>query len=242
MRVNLFRRRVLLVLASLFVIAASLGPAAFSQQSDPLGAGLPISIFRRAKSDRRTSAKPRPVEKAPLLKLEWRLNKVAANGSDEETAERTFNSGDRIRLAVRTNQDGYLYAIHQKSKTSPGVVIFPDSAINYGNSRVDRGEEFILPSNCPVNISRRDCSMVLTFSSGEELLHLFFTREPFNDLPISASDATESIPATLLEKLKNESGQVLRRQKGSTPFSELLTNINTKDNEDIMETITLTKG
>jgi hypothetical protein len=45
-----------------------------------------------------------------------------------------------------------------------------------------------------------------------------------------------------LEKLEKESGQILRRQKGSTPASELLTNINPKDNEDIMETITLTKG
>ena len=76
--------------------------------------------------------------------------------------------------------------------------------------------------------------MVLTFSGSVELFHLFFTREPFADLPLSASGTTESIPARLLEKLKNESGQILRKQKGSTPFSELLTNINTKDNEDII--------
>ena len=240
MRVNLSGGRVLLVLACLFAFAAAPGGPAFSQQSDVLGVGSPVSIVRKVKVDR-VSHKPRPVEKALLLKLEWRLQKVSANGSDEETGKRTFNNGDRVRLSVRTNQDGYLYVIHQKSPSSPGVVIFPDSAINYGNSQVGKSEELVLPSNCPVNISRRDCSVILTFGDSEELFHLFFTREPFTDLPNSASDATNSIPATLLEKLKNESGQILRRQKGSTPFSELLTNINTKDNEDIMETITLTK-
>ena len=240
MRVNLFCRRVLPMLAWVLAFAASPGRAAFSQQSDPLGVGSPVSIVRKAKADRRMSSKARPVERAPLLKLEWRLYKVSADGSDEETGDRSFKSGHRLRLSVRTNQDGYLYVIHQKSPSAPGVVIFPDSAVNYGNSRVDKSEEFVLPSNCPVNVARRDCSVVLTFSGGEELFHLFFTREPFKDLPSSASDATE-IPATLLEKLKNESGQILRRQKGSTPFSEPLTNINIKDNEDIMETIRLAK-
>ena len=240
MRVNLSGGGVLLVLSCLFAFAAAPGGPAFSQQSDVLGVGSPVMIFRKVKVDR-TSRKAKPVERALLLKLEWGLHKVSANGSDEETGQRAFKSGDRVRLAVRTNQDGYLYVIHQKSPSSPGVVIFPDSAINYGNSQVGKSQEVVLPSNCPVNISRRDCSVVLTFSDGEELFHLFFTREPFNDLPVSASDAINSIPATLLEKLKSESGQVLRKQKGSTPFSELLTNINTKDNEDIMETITLTK-
>ena len=239
MRVNM-STRLLLVLAGLFAFAAASGGPAFSQQSDVLNNGSEVMIFRKAKVDR-AAHKNRPVEKVLLLKLEWGLHKVSANGSDEETGERTFKSGDRVRLAVRTNQDGYLYVIHQKSPSSPGVVIFPDAAINYGSSQVGKTEELVLPSNCPVNISRRDCSVVLTFSNSEELFHLFFSREPFTDLPNSASDATNSIPATLLEKLKNESGQILRKQKGSTPFSELLTNINTKDNEDIMETITLTK-
>ena len=235
MRVNLFRYWLLLILICLFSAEMAL-----AQQSDPLGNGMPVSIFRKAKPDRRATHKaPKPVERAPLLKLEWRLNKVSADGSDEETPQRTFKRGDRLRLSVRTNQDGYLYVIHQRSPDSPGDVIFPDSKINYGHSRVDKSEEFVLPSNCPINIARHDCAVVLTFSGDEELFHLFFTREPFSKLPASASEATEPIPATLLESLKSGSGQILRRQKGSTESSELLTNINTKDNEDIMETIVL---
>ena len=241
MQVNLSGGRVLLVLACLFAFAAAPERPAFSQQSDVLGVGSPVSIVRKVKVDRASHKSRPPVEKALLLKLEWRLQKVSANGSDEETGQRAFNSGDRVRLAVRTNQDGYLYVIYQKSPSSPGVVIFPDSAINYGSSQVGKSEEVVLPSNCPVDISRRDCSVVLTFSDGEELFHLFFTREPFTVLPASASEASNSIPATVLEKLMKESGQILKRQKGSTRFSELLTNINIKDNEDIMETITLTR-
>lgn len=235
MRVNLFRYWLLLILICLLSAAT-----AFSQQSDPLGIGVPVSIVRKAKPDRRATHKaPKPVERAPLLKLEWRLNKVSADGSDGETPQRTFRRGDRLRLSVRTNQDGYLYVVHQKSPDSPGVVIFPDSRINYGDSRIDKSEEFVLPSNCPIHVARRDCAVVLTFSGDEELFHLFFTREPFSKLPGSASEAVEAIPAEVLKSLEGGSGQILRRQKGSTEFSELLTNINTNDNEDIMETIIL---
>ena len=237
MRLNLVRCTLLLVLAYSFTFGAR---PIFPQQNDPLGVGVPVSIIRREKPTRRRS-KGKPVDRAPLLKLEWRLYKVLADGSEEEAGHDTFRRGDRLRLSVRTNQDGYLYVIHQRSSTSPGEVIFPDSKLNNGSSLVYKSEEFILPSNCPVKISRRDCALILTRSADAEVFHLFFSRDPFNDLPSSASDATESISADTLEKLMNDSGQILKRQKGSTPFSQLLVNINTRDNEDIIEKLVLEK-
>ncbi len=238
MRLNLVRCTLLLVLAGTFALKAR---PVFSQQSDVLGAGVPVSIFRNPKSTRRTSSKGKPVERAPLLKLEWRLYKVLANGSEEETSLDTFRRGDRLRLAVRTNQDGYLYVIHQRSASSPGEVVFPDSKLNNGSSSVYKSEEFVVPSNCPVKISRRDCALILTPSAGQEIIYVFFSRDPFIDLPASASDATESISPETLEKLMNDSGQDLKPQKGSTPFSELLVNINTRDNEDIIKKLVLDK-
>jgi hypothetical protein len=237
MRLNVVRCTLLPVLACLFACGAR---PVFSQESDPLALGVPVSIIRREKPTRRSS-KAKPVERAPLLKLEWRLYKVLADGSDEETGPDTFQRGDRLRLAVRTNQDGYLYVIHQRTPAAPGEVVFPDSKLNNGSSSVDRSEEFVLPSNCPVKISRRDCALVVTSPAGDERFHLFFSRDPFIDLPGSASDATESISPETLEKLKNDSGQDLRRQKGSTAFSRLVVNVNTRDNEDIMETLVLEK-
>jgi hypothetical protein len=239
MRLNLVRCTLLLLFAGTFAFEA---PPVFSQQSDPLAIGVPVTIFRRAKPTRRSSPKSKPVERAPLLKLEWRLYKVNADGSEQETEQETFKRGDRLRLAVRTNQDGYLYVIHQRSSTSPGEVVFPDSKVNNGSSSVYRSEEFVLPSNCPVKISRRDCALILTSSAGEEIIYLFFSRDPFTDLPGSAYDATESISPETLEKLVNDSSEKdLKPQKGSTPFSELLVNMNTRDNEEIVKKVMLGK-
>lgn len=238
MRLNLVRCTLLLVLAGAFAFEAR---PVFSQQSDPLAFGVPVTIFRRPKPTRRSSPKGKPVERAPLLKLEWSLYKVSEDGSEEETGQRTFKRGERLRLLVRTNQDGHLYVIHQKAPGSPGEVIFPDSKLNNGSSSVYKSEEFMLPSNCPVKISRRDCALILTSSPDEEILHLFFSRDPFKDLPDSASYRTESISPEILEKLMDDAGKDISPQKGSTPFSQLLVNINPRDNEDIVKKVVLEK-
>ena len=234
MRLNLV---LLLVLACAFAFEAR---PVFSQQSDPMTFGVPVTIFRREKLTRRSSSKGKPVEKAPLLKLEWSLYKVSQDGSEEETGERIFKRDDRLRLSVRTNQDGYLYVIHQKSPSSPGEVVFPDSKLNNGSSSVYKSEEFVLPSNCPVKTSRRDCALILTFPAAEEIIYLFFSRDPFNDLPGSASEVTEISPQTL-EKLMDDAAKDLKPQPGSRPFSELLVNFNPRDNEDIVKKIMLGK-
>jgi hypothetical protein len=213
----------------------------FAQQDDPLGNGVPVFIFRQPKPTRRSSPKNKPVDRAPLLKLEWRLYTVLEDGSEQEAAQDSFKPGERMRLSVRTNQDGYLYVIHQTSATSPGEIIFPDSKINYGNSSVYKSEEFILPSNCPVKTPRRDCSVTLTSSPNPEIFHVFFSRDPFVDLPNSASDSNQTISPETLEKLRNDSGQTLKPQRGSTPFSQILININTRDNEDIIAKIVVEK-
>jgi hypothetical protein len=69
-----------------------------------------------------------------------------------------------------------------------------------------------------------------------------FTRDPITDLPNTAAESTGGIPVETLLKLRADSGQTLRRIKGSTPLSVLVINTNTKDNEDIFETLLLNKG
>jgi hypothetical protein len=215
---------------------------ALTQSNDPLTNNLPVSIIRKTKPNRRITYKTKSVERVPLLKLEWRLYAVLDDGSQRETsAQETFKSGDRLRISVRTNQKGYLYVIHQSSPTSPGVVLFPDWNLNEGSSAVSGSEEFVLPSNCSVKTPRRDCALIIARSGEQELFHVFFTRDQMKELPNSASDATGSIAPDLLDKLKSDSGQVLKRQKGSTALSEILANINTRDNEEIIETLALKK-
>ena len=239
MRLNLVRHPVLPALGCLTVMLLSQG-FALTQNSDPLSVGLPVTIIRKPKPSRKISYK-REIERAPLLKLEWRLIRLLRDGSEEEvTPTQAFRSGERLRISVRVNQDGYLYVVHQRSATSAGTVVFPDVQLNNGSSAIG-GTEIVLPSDCPRDVAQHDCALILSQSEGPEFLHVFFTRDPYAELPLTAAEATEKISADTLLRLKSDSGQTLRRQKGSTALSEVLTNINTRDNEDIIETLELKK-
>ena len=241
MRLNLARCAFLPFVGCLILIALSPG-FALTQQNDPLSMRVPVTIIRIPKPNRKISYKSKGIERAPLLKLEWRLFQVLHDGSQQEVdRQQLFKHGERLRISVRANQDGYLYVVYQSSPSEPGTVIFPNVQLNNGISSIGTSEEIVLPSNCPINIEQRDCALILSKSAGPEVFHVFFTRDPFTDLPNTAAEAGKSISADTLNKLKTESGQVLRRQKGSTELSELLTNINTKDNEEIVETLEINK-
>jgi hypothetical protein len=245
MRLKLIYLRLLpLVLLTLTAPVFFGDSTALAQGSNPLVDDRPVKIQRKAKPNRVKRTRRRPaVVQAPLLKLQWRVLKVADDGSDEETSPLAmFHTGDRLRLAVKTNQDGYLYIIHQSSPTSPGQIIFPDSRLNGGRNDVGKYQEVVLPSNCPAGLARRDCALAVMPPAGREVFTLVFTRDPITDLPNSATEAGGGIPVETLVKLKADSGQTLRRIKGSTPLSVLVVNTNTRDNEDIFETLVLNKG
>jgi hypothetical protein len=215
-----------------------------AQGGNPLIDDRPVTITRKAKPNRKKTTKPRHiVQKVPLLRLQWRVLKVRDNGTDEETSPLAlFHVGDRLRLAIRTNQNGYLYIIHQASPTEPGQIIFPDSRVNGGRNDVTKAQELRLPSNCPAGMSARDCALIVAPPAGREVFTLVFTRDPIVDLPNSAAESTGGIPVATLMKLRSESSQSLRRVKGTTPLSVLVVNTDTKDNEDIYETLLLNKG
>jgi hypothetical protein len=226
-------------------LAAGNGSRQPSAQN-PLIDDRPVPIQRKKKTNRvprRIRRQPQAVERVPLLKLQWRVLKVKEDGADEETSPiALFHAGDRLRLAVKTNQDGYLYIIHQASPTQPGQIIFPDSRLNGGRNDVGKSQEFVLPSNCPLRIRKSDCAMLVTPPEGQEVFTLVFSRDQITNLPNSATETGGGIPVETLMKLKADSGQTLRRIKGSTPMSVLVVNTNTKDNEDIFETLLLNKA
>src|SRR5207247_1742307 len=121
-------RSTLLVLAGLFVLVQA-ETRLVSGQSNPLVDDRPVTIVRKEKSNRKVVRPPKRrrqavVQKAPLLKLEWRVLRIRDDGSPEETSPlAVFHVGDRLRLAVKTNQSGYFYVIHQESTTQPGKFI-----------------------------------------------------------------------------------------------------------------------
>ena len=138
MRLNLARCAFLPVVGCLIVMALSPG-LGLTQQSDPLAMRVPVTIIRIPKPNRKLSYKSKGIERAPLLKFEWRLFQVLHDGSEREIdRQQVFKNGERLRISVRANQEGYLYVVHQSSPASPGTVIFPNVQLNNGSSAIGR--------------------------------------------------------------------------------------------------------
>jgi hypothetical protein len=236
----------LLLLAAVFS-----GALAASAQDNPLFWKKPVEIKRVEK--KRRVYRPRPkrparrpaVEQEPLLAIQWRVLKLNDDGSQSETNPgAVFYPGDRLRLAVKANQDGYLYIIHQKAPDQDGQIVFPDSRLNNGQNFVTRDQEFIVPSKCPAGINPRDCALIVTPPSGQEFFTVIFSRDLMLDLPNKAIEAGGAIKPEVLRQLKAESGQELKRQQGvgANRYAIYVVNTNAENNEELIETLVLNKG
>lgn len=193
---------------------------------------------------RQPRQRPEPVEQAPLLTLQWRVMKLNADGTQTETNPgAVFYPGDRLRLAVKVNQSGYLTIVHQGGMEKDGAIIFPDSRINGGQNFVKKNEEFVIPSSCPAGINPRDCALVVAPPAGQEFFTLIFSRDLISDLTLKAAQAGGLKPQVLRE-LKTESGQTIKRSQGIGvgPYTIWVVNTNVNDNEEIIETLVLNKG
>lgn len=182
--------------------------------------------------------------RAPLMTLQWRVMKIGADGNQNDTNPvAVFYPGDRLRLAVKVNQPGYLTIVHQSGPDKDGAIVFPDSRINNGQNYVEKNQELIIPSACPASINPHDCALVVAPPAGVELFTLVFSRDLISDLTIKAAQAGGLKPQ-LLQQLKAKSGQVLKRVPGvrTGPYAIWIVNTNTKDNGEIIETLVLNKG
>jgi hypothetical protein len=124
------------------------------------------------------------VELAPLGLRCSVLKREGPSDVIEVDPDRVFHSGDRIRLRVEANDDGYLYVVHQGSS---GVwkPLFPSSEIKSGNNWIAAG----MPHDIPQ-------SYVFTFDDqpGEEKLFVVFSRQPVADLEELIYDLDSGAP------------------------------------------------
>ncbi len=221
-------------------------------QVDSVTYDRPVAVERKEKPRRRarkprrkpTPKQPKVVEQVPLLVVQYRVLKVSNDGVMEETnaALNTFFAGDRLRLAVKANQDGYLYVIHQRGKDMDGQIIFPQSRVNGGQNYVTKNQELILPSNCGSGVRPADCALPVLPPAGQEYFTLIFSRDMLLDLPNQAAEAGGVVRPQIIEQLFNESGQLLELKPGETKYAIKLVNTNRQDNEEIIKTLVLNKG
>ena len=64
----------------------------------------------------------------------------------EVDSSHIFHSGDKVRLQIEANVDGYLYVL-QKGSTGKDRMLFPDPRINGGDNKIARGILYSVPGN-----------------------------------------------------------------------------------------------
>jgi hypothetical protein len=95
---------------------------------------------------------------------------------------REFHNGDRIRISLEPNIDGYLYVFHTEGDGQPEM-IFPDARLEDGENWV----EAHVPIDVPSTVETDERLKWFQFYGNPATEHLFvvLTREPLADVPMA---------------------------------------------------------
>ena len=95
--------------------------------------------------------------------------------------DHVFRKGDRVRVLLETNSDGYLY-IFNTTDDGPATLIYPDASLDDAGNYLQAHVPFEIPSSLASDERLRWFAFDET--AGNERLFFVFTREPLNGLPI----------------------------------------------------------
>jgi len=111
--------------------------------------------------------------------------------------DHVFQKGDRVRVLLETNSDGYLY-IFNSTNDGPAVMIYPNADLDEAGNYVQAHVPFEIPAS--QSAEERLRWFAFDETSGTERLFFVFTREPLNGIPIEdelialCRDSKESCP------------------------------------------------
>ena len=129
-----------------------------------------------------TSSEPSKPVNAPRIGLGLTLFMRDSNGLAVRTdPEHVFRKGDRVRVLLETNTDGYLY-IFNTTNDGPPVMIYPDADLDEAGNYLQAH----VPFEIPTSLSTDERLRWFAFDNvpGNERLFFVFTREPLSGLPI----------------------------------------------------------
>jgi hypothetical protein len=142
-------------------------------------AAKPKPVRKNAAPSDETEAGDPPVPKTTVaykphsaLGLRYTILKRSGDSQTETDAETVFRAGDRIRLAVEANDDGYLYVVTRGS-SGTWKLLFPSSEIKDGDNRIQRHTRYEIPSGYTFTFDEQ---------AGEEKLFIVLSRQPEPDL------------------------------------------------------------
>jgi hypothetical protein len=226
----------------LFVVCLAVAPHTTAQRRNT-GAWDPTTKPKPKTKPKPAAPHPKPAPpRARTLAVQYRLLKVNDNNSQVEVSPVTvFNNGDRIRVAVKADDDVYLFVIHQKGPTQPGSIYFPDTRIGAQN-HIRTGEQLIIPSNCSSVSTPADCSFEIDGARGQEFFTLIFSRSENISLFERAVEAGGTVTASALDTYLGGLAQKLdTSMHGDTVFARRFRNLNPKSADMVVVRLVLNK-
>lgn len=209
---------------------------------DPSAKPKPAAKPAPRPKPRPAAPRPQPAPRARTLAVQYRLLKVNRNDSQVEVSPVTvFNGGDRLRVAVKADDDVYLFVIHQRGPGQPGTIYFPDTRVGAQN-HVRKGEQLVVPSNCPSAATPADCSFEIDGARGQEFLTLVFSRSESIPLIERTAEAGGAVSAAALEAYVGGLAQRLDSStRGDTVFARRFRNLNPKSADLVVVRLALNK-
>ena len=92
-----------------------------------------------------------------------------------------FHKGDRVRVLLETNTDGYLYIFNTTDDGQP-VMLYPDPRLDEAGNYLQAHVPFEIPSSLAAEERLR--WLVFDEYAGNERLYFVFTREPLAGVPL----------------------------------------------------------
>ena len=119
---------------------------------------------------------------SPRIGLGLTLFMRDSNGMAVRTdPTREFRKGDRVRVLLETNADGYLYIFNTTNGGEP-LMIYPDPELDEAGNYIQAHVPFEIPSSTAPEERLR--WFVFDQNAGTERLHFVFTREPLSGVPM----------------------------------------------------------
>jgi hypothetical protein len=127
-------------------------------------------------------ATPAPKAVSSRMGLGLTLFMRDSNGMAVRTdPTREFQKGDRVRVLLETNADGYLYIFNTTNGGEP-VMIYPDPELDEAGNYIQAHVPFEIPASTAAEERLR--WFVFDQNAGTERLHFVFTREPLSGVPM----------------------------------------------------------
>jgi Domain of unknown function (DUF4384) len=128
------------------------------------------------------SSEPSKPVNVPRIGMGLTLFMRDSNGLAVRTdPEHVFQKGDRVRVLLETNTDGYLY-IFNTTNNGPATMIYPHSDLDEGGNYIQAHVPFEIPSSAAAEERLR--WFAFDDVAGSEQLFFVFTREPLKGIPL----------------------------------------------------------